>query len=98
MIRRPPRSTLFPYTTLFRSGAQRRPAPPRVTAPAGRTLAAGCTPRQHNALADDRTLDSLADLLDDACTLVAEQDRVRHPPAATLLHEEVAVADAGRLQ
>src|SRR5256886_13223947 len=26
MIRRPPRSTLFPYTTLFRSGL--RPAPP----------------------------------------------------------------------
>src|SRR2546426_5872591 len=24
MIRRPPRSTLFPYTTLFRSGADRR--------------------------------------------------------------------------
>src|SRR5256885_8691870 len=26
MIRRPPRSTLFPYTTLFRSGQQRVPA------------------------------------------------------------------------
>src|SRR3712207_7593770 len=26
MIRRPPRSTLFPYTTLFRSGAQRTDA------------------------------------------------------------------------
>src|SRR6266699_6185839 len=25
MIRRPPRSTLFPYTTLFRSGAPARP-------------------------------------------------------------------------
>src|SRR3712207_8385021 len=25
MIRRPPRSTLFPYTTLFRSAAARRP-------------------------------------------------------------------------
>src|SRR3712207_7594666 len=25
MIRRPPRSTLFPYTTLFRSGAPDRP-------------------------------------------------------------------------
>src|SRR5258707_10451870 len=25
MIRRPPRSTLFPYTTLFRSRARRRP-------------------------------------------------------------------------
>src|SRR5690349_22909977 len=32
MIRRPPRSTLFPYTTLFRS--LRAPAPPR-TRPAG---------------------------------------------------------------
>src|SRR5215216_3599522 len=26
MIRRPPRSTLFPYTTLFRSGAEAAPA------------------------------------------------------------------------
>src|SRR3982750_4933718 len=26
MIRRPPRSTLFPYTTLFRSAVGRRPA------------------------------------------------------------------------
>src|SRR3989454_8031485 len=28
MIRRPPRSTLFPYTTLFRSHHPARPAPP----------------------------------------------------------------------
>src|SRR3712207_7578003 len=27
MIRRPPRSTLFPYTTLFRSGSRARAAP-----------------------------------------------------------------------
>src|SRR3712207_7837403 len=27
MIRRPPRSTLFPYTTLFRSGYQHAPRP-----------------------------------------------------------------------
>src|SRR3712207_8791489 len=27
MIRRPPRSTLFPYTTLFRSAERRRPRP-----------------------------------------------------------------------
>src|SRR3712207_3595243 len=32
MIRRPPRSTLFPYTTLFRSGMRVRP----VTQPAAR--------------------------------------------------------------
>src|SRR5258707_4418282 len=35
MIRRPPRSTLFPYTTLFRSGA-RRAAARRVQGAAGR--------------------------------------------------------------
>src|SRR5215207_11122180 len=29
MIRRPPRSTLFPYTTLFRSCHPERPCPPR---------------------------------------------------------------------
>src|SRR3712207_7886243 len=34
MIRRPPRSTLFPYTTLFRSrGAVARRAPPHLRAP-----------------------------------------------------------------
>src|SRR3712207_7161827 len=38
MIRRPPRSTLFPYTTLFRSAA---PAP----APAGPVRAARAPPR-----------------------------------------------------
>src|SRR6478672_13085949 len=30
MIRRPPRSTLFPYTTLFRSARQARPLPRRL--------------------------------------------------------------------
>src|SRR2546430_8158397 len=34
MIRRPPRSTLFPYTTLFRSGREQRPG--GVPAPAQR--------------------------------------------------------------
>src|SRR2546422_1385335 len=33
MIRRPPRSTLFPYTTLFRSGEAEAPAPPRAQTP-----------------------------------------------------------------
>src|SRR3712207_8519637 len=39
MIRRPPRSTLFPYTTLFRSAAARLsgtfPSPTPATPPAG---------------------------------------------------------------
>src|SRR3712207_7651839 len=48
MIRRPPRSTLFPYTTLFRSGARppgtREPATPGrdlMASPRGRALAGG---------------------------------------------------------
>src|SRR3712207_6863371 len=37
MIRRPPRSTLFPYTTLFRSHAARgRPGPPLARHDPGR--------------------------------------------------------------
>src|SRR6266478_7960717 len=40
MIRRPPRSTLFPYTTLFRSGTRRPPRPP----PPGRGPRAGPAP------------------------------------------------------
>src|SRR5688572_31627804 len=41
MIRRPPRSTLFPYTTLFRSHRQAREARrrlPRAARPRGRHL------------------------------------------------------------
>src|SRR3712207_8113948 len=54
MIRRPPRSTLFPYTTLFRSkepGARDRapvlaltPAPAPAPALAPATIHAGCSP------------------------------------------------------
>src|SRR5256885_16468889 len=47
MIRRPPRSTLFPYTTLFRSAGRRRGGGDLLAEPADRL-----------ALADDlRTLD-----------------------------------------
>src|SRR3712207_8250539 len=48
MIRRPPRSTLFPYTTLFRSRgpAQAPPASPDGT----RALRAGGGPRQEGDL------------------------------------------------
>src|SRR5258707_8801905 len=44
MIRRPPRSTLFPYTTLFRSQVGNRPGAERIAAlvsPAATRLAAG---------------------------------------------------------
>src|SRR3712207_9086842 len=52
MIRRPPRSTLFPYTTLFRS--VERPVLPRSSnkpVQATALLAAGWTPRSAEELA-----------------------------------------------
>src|SRR3712207_7343040 len=48
MIRRPPRSTLFPYTTLFRSSSS-RPSPTYASVP-GRT---GCP---HTAAAPSSTM------------------------------------------
>src|SRR3712207_8416214 len=41
MIRRPPRSTLFPYTTLFRSGVRRRLPDVRLRAGAAVGAVAG---------------------------------------------------------
>src|SRR3989475_12450247 len=47
MIRRPPRSTLFPYTTLFRSPAPRSGgSAPRTPAPAPRWVPCPCLPRR----------------------------------------------------
>src|SRR5258708_24994329 len=46
MIRRPPRSTLFPYTTLFRSAATSTSAPAITTPPPrGRTRTSPSSPR-----------------------------------------------------
>src|SRR5258708_22753247 len=46
MIRRPPRSTLFPYTTLFRS---LRPGDERVPRELGEDIAVGLVPRYRGA-------------------------------------------------
>src|SRR5438067_9770589 len=53
MIRRPPRSTLFPYTTLFRSLRERsrhgdgRPATCRCNQTSARRRGGGCCLRDH---------------------------------------------------
>src|SRR5689334_24321360 len=58
MLRRPPRSTLFPYTTLFRSprGAVRAGAPPRPAADQERAARRGLGPpaRQRIGAEEDR--------------------------------------------
>src|SRR6476620_11892456 len=50
MIRRPPRSTLFPYTTLFRSTHPEHVGGNATVAAAGRPLAAGRSEEHTSAL------------------------------------------------
>src|SRR3712207_8934670 len=64
MIRRPPRSTLFPYTTLFRSVTGRRlapgygdraPAPHRATGPGARHESRPDPPRRPGLRSEEHT-------------------------------------------
>src|SRR5215469_14219346 len=66
MIRRPPRSTLFPYTTLFRSPARHRPKPlPRLVPPLDQQQPPGRRSEEHTS-----ELQSRRDLV---CRLLLEK-------------------------
>src|SRR2546427_11083325 len=69
MIRRPPRSTLFPYTTLFRSPPRRHVGPPFVTARRD-VMLAGNVP----ALGPDRPMRECVGLLAEKRGTVAVVD------------------------
>src|SRR4029079_19835861 len=68
MIRRPPRSTLFPYTTLFRSRCRRSSAVCAPTTPAERS-SRGWRSEEHTS-----ELQSLAYLV---CRLLLEKKQIR---------------------
>src|SRR5256885_8260731 len=72
MIRRPPRSTLFPYTTLFRS-ARYRPQPRASVSTASRPVAT-C----HDARSEEHTseLQSPCNLV---CRLLLEKKKKKQP-------------------
>src|SRR2546422_9172683 len=88
MIRRPPRSTLFPYTTLFRS--VRRAREHVVHERRGQELA--------RLAVDHRLAEHLAEPLRDAAVdLTLDDDGVREPP--DVVHRRVADhADGARLR
>src|SRR2546422_8609060 len=88
MIRRPPRSTLFPYTTLFRSGPDRSPRcswpfwPPCEDLPGGhvlrRKLPARCRSRDRAAPALIRSEEHTSELqsrLHLVCRLLLEKKK-----------------------
>src|SRR2546425_6040983 len=82
MIRRPPRSTLFPYTTLFRSNRSRRAAPPpgrraaRRTSPSRRGNAPWrAAAARHGALRSEEHTSELQSLAYLVCRLLLEKKK-----------------------
>src|SRR5688572_31679794 len=65
MIRRPPRSTLFPYTTLFRSQQQRRLADTRLPT------------NQNHRPGDDATAEHEVEFLDAGLETAADRKSTR---------------------
>src|SRR5437867_5397390 len=98
MIRRPPRSTLFPYTTLFRSNSTRVPL---------RLMEPGCTfpaTRRRLVRSEEHTseLQSPYDLV---CRLLLEKKKITDPvysfntckmsssPTTTIIHRSISFFD-----
>src|SRR2546429_7132042 len=89
MIRRPPRSTLFPYTTLFRSPRSGGPRPPRRCRVAAGRARGPAVPRSQRASSDSRSEEHTSELqsrLHLVCRLLLEKKKTsvstadkRHP-------------------
>src|SRR5438034_8756059 len=77
MIRRPPRSTLFPYTTLFRSRAPRRARPRRVPSPtpAGRARSSGSAAHPRGRPRSEEHTSELQSHSDLVCRLLLEKKK-----------------------
>src|SRR2546425_3934141 len=94
MIRRPPRSTLFPYTTLFRSlehAVEKRPGAPVGARGLHPARGAGTGALERRARSEEHTseLQSLAYLV---CRLLLEKKKV--PPVSGRTATSAAAAGA----
>src|SRR3712207_7606755 len=96
MIRRPPRSTLFPYTTLFRSeervmhatGPGRRTTPAGLTRPSDRRRSGGGTPLRAIDGRPGRSAEHTSELQSRqylVCRLLLEKKNDTYAPLAVML-------------
>src|SRR2546427_6979110 len=92
MIRRPPRSTLFPYTTLFRSPAAAARAAPGAAAGPRRPWPGRPPSRRHSSRSEEHTseLQSQSNLV---CRLLLEKKKQRAIEVMGLYYEVVEVID-----
>ena len=81
MIRRPPRSTLFPYTTLFRSLAMNQPnwQQPKKAKSSIRRPKNKCDKENIDALRSEEHTSELQSLVNLVCRLLLEKKNHYHP-------------------
>src|SRR2546422_7935518 len=101
MIRRPPRSTLFPYTTLFRSlRSVKRRSPPAVVGPERGACARRCslspgtipsrpgTPESRVALRSEEHTSELQSRLHLVCRLLLEKKKKKNDTSHSVVHTQ----------
>src|SRR2546422_4809397 len=93
MIRRPPRSTLFPYTTLFRSWRWRQ----SWHAPVGESgrhveVGLGGSGFDPTSPRSEEHTSELQSRLHLVCRLLLEKKKIKHQRSAGLVREEVSLA------
>src|SRR5258706_11901149 len=79
MIRRPPRSTLFPYTTLFRSNTAERGRSGRVTRAARGRRAGDHAASAYLPLRSEEHTSELQSLTNLVCRLLLEKKKPNRP-------------------
>src|SRR5256885_12818268 len=75
MIRRPPRSTLFPYTTLFRSRTPATPLPQAAARQPGTSAAPGSKPGQAGEQRSEEHTSELQSPCNLVCRLLLEKKK-----------------------
>src|SRR5260370_23201764 len=98
MIRRPPRSTLFPYTTLFRSSWKKNQwpkTPPRLR-PVHRLGTPGMTARRASKTRSEEHTSELQSHLNLVCRLLLEKKNTAHGYACGSEQNQRAVLACSR--
>src|SRR2546426_5063491 len=100
MIRRPPRSTLFPYTTLFRSLLQTNVPNKRTELVRGRLIVHELRGYRHGYVVANRSEEHTSELQSPCnlvCRLLLEKKKNREaPPTRLAMHTSDAANSRGR--
>src|SRR2546429_6585015 len=96
MIRRPPRSTLFPYTTLFRSCAVIRALShslllQKVNGQNSRVSAVSAAKRERSVLRSEEHTSELQSRLHLVCRLLLEKKKKNQYAAHLLIHRKLII-------